>query len=182
MINPLFDIDWLKKNHQMIHYFGLGFIQLKLTPSRRMHFYTPELPSIVGEEEVHNHRYDFISYILDGCLQQQIFRKIKGNNFVCENETCNPNNKKSLCDTVELCNIELLTEQWFRRESKYFIDNRTFHRVRAEVPTITCLDRTDYKKPFAQVIRPKSMKPVCPFSKQVPEEQLWDIIRSMLNG
>lgn len=39
----LLNLAWLKANHRTIHYFGLGFIQLKLDESRRMHFYVPSL-------------------------------------------------------------------------------------------------------------------------------------------
>lgn len=33
------DTDFLRKNHQLIHFFGLGFVQLKLDANLRMHFY-----------------------------------------------------------------------------------------------------------------------------------------------
>lgn len=35
------NIDWLKANSTMIHYFGLGFIQVKLGDLDRVHFYLP---------------------------------------------------------------------------------------------------------------------------------------------
>lgn len=179
-INPLWDVDYLKKNHYMIHYFGLGFIQLKLTQLRRMHFYTPELPAIVGTEDIHNHRYDFKSYILKGCLEQELFQLVPGTQFVREKESCNAEIKSD--DTVEFCDVIKISEQKFVRESNYWIHHNTFHRVKATVPTITVLDRGYYRKQFADVVRYRGEKKVCPFSQKVAEDRLWEIVRGMLNG
>jgi hypothetical protein len=46
----------LKEKCKMIHYFGLGFIQIKIDDTYRLHFYTNKLPKILHEEEVHNYR------------------------------------------------------------------------------------------------------------------------------
>jgi len=55
-----------------------------------------------------------------------------------------------------------------------------FHRVKA-TDCITLLSRSDYKKEFAQIITPINQESICPFSKQIPEEQLWNIIKKMIS-
>ncbi len=72
----------------MIHYFGLGFIQLKINFETRMHFYSPELPQITSNEDVHNHRYDFESCVLKGELEQELFHVINGDTHLREQESC----------------------------------------------------------------------------------------------
>jgi hypothetical protein len=50
-----------------------------------------------------------------------------------------------------------------------------FHRVKAS-NCITLIERTDYKKALAHVVRPFGEVSVCPFSKKVDEKELWEIV------
>ncbi len=172
------DVKWLKANHQMIHYFGLGFIQLKIDQKHRMHFYTGELPAIVSEEDIHNHRYDFTSRVLMGVLEQEFFAITDGDTHVLEKESC----KEGVCADTDgkTCGVTLLTTQITHGpRSSYTVDHRTFHRVRG-TNCITLLERGEYKKELAEVVRPVGGPKVCPFSLKVPESELWDIVEDML--
>lgn len=177
-LRHVLDLDWLKHNCQMIHYFGLGFIQLKIDKEYRMHFYTPELPPIISEEDVHNHRYDFTSVILCGSLTQEIYECVdEKDTHILEEESCQPGIK---CETTQkACGIKLLGKQFFSLSSRYWTHHDTFHRVSTQ-NCITLLRRSEYKKNLAQVIRPKDALPICPFSKKVEESELWEIIERML--
>lgn len=174
----IYDLDWLKKNCLMVHYFGLGFIQLKLSRECRMHFYTPELPPITSEEDIHNHRYDFTSVILKGKLSQKIYACVfDQETHVLEEESCQSGVK---CEGVKRpCGVKLLGEQFFESGSSYWTCHDTFHKVRAE-ECVTFLKRSDYKKDLAQVIRLKGEDSACPFSKKIEENKLWEIIEKML--
>lgn len=173
----MLDVVWLKQNCKLIHYFGLGFIQLKINNAIRFHFYTEELPAIVGDEDVHNHRYDFTSEIIKGSLTQEIYRKTDGDDYVLCEETCQAGVE---CHTKPVsCGIKLASRQVFVAGSEYWIDHDTFHRVYS-TNAITRLTRTDYKKDLAQVIRPKDTTPVCPFSQKISEEELWCIVGKMI--
>jgi hypothetical protein len=171
-------IDWLKENCQMIHYFGLGFIQVKLKDGRRMHFYTEALPPITPEEDIHNHRYDFTSKILSGDFQQELFHIVEGDTHLREQETC----KEGVCADAPAtpCSIALASRHIYHAGCQYFISHETFHRVKSLYQTITLIERSDYKKKLAEVIRPVGSQKVCPFSQKVKEEELWDIIHWML--
>jgi len=52
-LKQFLDIDWLVKNHELIHYFGLGFIQLKLNQSEIVYpkNYQPTCPFSVKREK-----------------------------------------------------------------------------------------------------------------------------------
>jgi len=86
--------DALRRFGVAPHYFGLGFIQIKLTPDLRVHFWHPELTATVAEEELHDHRYDFRSHVVHGSTTHQVFeflRDEKGDHEVvevsCQEET-----------------------------------------------------------------------------------------------
>lgn len=173
------DIDWLKKNHQMIHYFGLGFIQLKIDDRFRMHFYTQELPAIISDEDVHNHRYNFESRILRGEFRQSLYHVVDGNSHVLEQESCQEGYKPET--PGKPCSIIEASAHIYEAGSLYFMHHSTFHRVSA-TSCITLLERYSYEKPLAEVIRPVGAEKVCPFSKKVDESELWDIAERMLQN
>jgi len=172
------DVTWLKNNHQMIHYFGLGFIQLKIDKNTRLHFYNKKLPPIVSKEDIHNHRYDFTSEILLGTLIQEIYEVVPGDTHYLEDESCQVDVKVE--SKPKLCSVQMSSRHIHSPKSSYLISHTTFHRVYCDFECITLLNRTDYKKQLAQVIRPIEGAKVCPFSQKVKEEYLWNIIEEML--
>lgn len=176
------DLNWLKNNHEMIHFFGLGFIQLKINSSFRIHFYSPKLPSIIGDEDFHNHRYDFVSRILKGHFSQEIAEiaeRIDGNTHVMEDESCQKDNK--IKTERKSCSIKTIEKNFFRQGEFYSLKHNQFHRVKNPIDNcITLLCRGKYQKEFAQVIRPIDVIGVCPFSKKIEEKELWEIIEEML--
>jgi hypothetical protein len=170
----------LRETAQKIHYFGLGFIQVKMDETTRYHFYTSKLPAIVSDEEVHNHRYDFRSTILKGELNQWTYQFVVGSgNYVKERESCSQ-------AEIDPCpvdgRLQYVSSQSLTKGSIYHIDHRVFHHVAAYMDTITKVVRSDYQKPFAEVIRPKGVKRVCPFSMTVPDSKLWEIVEEMSYG
>lgn len=172
-------IDDLKKNHTMIHYFGLGFIQVKMDERLRYHFYNEAVPSIMPEEEVHNHRYDFTSQILSGGMSESLYYPVKGHDHYHLSVSCDPNNQAPIDQT--LCGLKLLHTQFYTQGAEYSIDKDTFHRVNAKY-CITRLYREETIKDFAQVIRPITEREVCPFSPEMSESDMWDIVADMCDS
>jgi hypothetical protein len=170
------DASWLKANHKMLHYFGLGFIQLKIDDERRMHFYTPELPPIVPEEDVHNHRYDFSSTIVKGEFHQELFNLMDGDTHIIEQESCQEGQHTA---GGQPCAIMLASRHSYPIGSRYWLSHTMLHRVQAE-NCVTFLERSPYAKPLADVVRPKGAFKVCPFSQKIEVEQLWAIVEKML--
>lgn len=176
------DIDWLKGHHSMIHYFGLGFIQLKLDETERMHFYIPGLEPIVPEEDVHNHRYDFQSTILRGQLTQELWtpRLSTSGTHVIEEVTCEEGMEGTRSPGHFI--LEMDSSHTYREGSSYMISHRQFHKVRpGPEGCVTLLERSGYKKNLAQIVKPTNGESVCPFSRKIPEEELWELVRKALS-
>jgi hypothetical protein len=190
MTRPKLHIDWLQKNCQKIHYFGLGFIQLKLDDHNRLHFYTNKFEKTVQQEEIHNHRYNFVSTILGGEFYQEIWEvkklfattldgllRPKHSHWKTQ-ETCSATDKRSF-PTFPV-NIEKVFSRYYHLNESYYIDHNTFHTVQG-YNAITWVKRSDYKKEFADVIFPVGHKPVCPFSNKVAEDSLWEEVERLSN-
>jgi hypothetical protein len=173
------NIDWLKENHQMVHYFGLGFIQLKLNDCQRIHFYTAELPPITSQEDIHNHRYNFTSEILKGEFTQALYRIVEGDTHILEKESCKADVKVE--EQGKPCGIEFMGNHHYTKGSWYFTTHDVFHRVWANT-SINLLTRSEYKKDLAEVVRPVGQEKICPFGQKVEEKRLWEIIEMMLKA
>lgn len=170
------DIGWLKNNCERLYYFGLGFIQLKINEEFRIHFYTDKLPTIT--DTPHNHRYDFDSLILKGEFKNILYKEEKGNNWVIDNESCNPDIEAPK-ETKEVSLVKM-SETVYSEGESYHMYYKDFHSVFSE-SCITLLKRSEYKQDYAQVSRKKGEKTICPFSMtNIPEEDLWKIIEEML--
>lgn len=169
--------DWLKKNHQLIHYFGLGFIQVKINDTVRVHFYHKDLPSITPEEDIHNHRYDFISTILLGSLHQEIFKITEGDTHVKEFVSCDK--EKEINPSPSPCGIQSLFSGIHTSGSIYQVTTDVFHRVKSDY-CITKIVREKPKMEFAEVVRPNNSVAICPFSKTVELAKLWEIVDNMI--
>jgi hypothetical protein len=177
------DIEELKKNYQMIHFFGLGFVQLKIDNNLRYHFYHPDLSSIVQNEEVHNHRYNFISTILAGSLTNIVFDFNFNPNglYLLEKESCNINDKieSSPFDLISVDLSKRSEKTYIKGESYTFLTNE-YHKVSTDF-AITRLYRGQVTSSFANVIRKKEKSKVCPFSKKLTETECWNIVQECIN-
>lgn len=169
------DLERLKMNHVRLYYFGLGFIQLKIDETWRLHFYSKELPAIT--EDVHNHRYDFQSTILAGSITNHSYQVNEGDSHIMVNESCNPEIEAPALDKP--CSMLLNHSKTMVVGWSYYMQHDEFHRVEAD-DCITLLRRSDYKKEFAQIILPVGKAPVCPFSQKIPKSKLWRIMADML--
>jgi len=170
------DINWLKKNHERLYYFGLGFIQLKINNKYRLHFYTDKLKS--NTESIHNHRYDFKSIILKGELNNKLYNMVEGTTHYRINESCNESKSINI-EQIE-CSIKLMKDITYNQGQSYFMEYNKFHKVYSNY-AITLLERSDYKQEEAQVIYKNDEKINCPFSLKVDSNKLWNIIEEMIN-
>jgi hypothetical protein len=172
------NIDWLLNNHQSIHYFGLGFVQLKLNDSERIHFYVDNLPKTCDIEEIHNHRYNFVSTIIKGEFDQYIFdvEKSDTGKYFLTQETCS---EEKLQFPKVPVSIKLFYQKKYWAGNSYYIDHNTFHRVFSN-NSITYIRRGKYQKQFADVIYKIGSDLVCPFSIKLSKEELFDIVEESI--
>lgn len=181
IIDPKNLYEYLKSNVQKIHFFGLGFIQVKMNDKERYHFYSPELTAFVPPEEIHDHRYGFMSTVLKGSLSQDIYGfevSPRETDYELRYVSCDPEYKAP----TEKCfvNPELLSRVHLNRGSQYTLSEKSFHKVLPiACNTITYLQRENKIKPFARVIS-SAKEEVCPFSKDLPEEELWTWVKRII--
>ena len=175
---PLLNIDHLRSFGVEPAYFGLGFIQLKIKQNSRVHFYHDSLPVLA--EEPHDHRYSFISYILQGNFDQTLYRFDAdiGGDYVLEWEDCQgsaqPRRQPVIGKVAEMFTGE------YQAGDYYTIQSDTLHTVSARDNAITYLVRNDPIKQYAGVVRKIGETKVCPFSQPIPAAQCWEMIEDML--
>jgi len=177
----LMDIDHLRSYDVEPAYFGLGFIQLKIKSNSRVHFYHDDLPVLA--EEPHDHRYNFISYILQGKFEQTIYQfdadKELGK-YLLEYENCQPYDRHTPVPNKLRGNLREVMSCRFQAGDYYNIDSSTLHKVRGRDNAITYLVRQDPIKDLAAVVRHEDDDRVCPFSEPIPVKQCWELIEDML--
>lgn len=174
------DMDKLRAVGIKPAFFGLGFIQLKLSKSRRLHFYHPEANPIVNYlEEPHDHRYHFHSRVLAGELRQDIyvFNAEDNGAWLKTLETCQPE-VEAPAGSDEAGSVQKIAQMRHHAGDEYFCHEQTFHTVTTgpDAWAITDLTRTDYTKPLAHVLRLKTAEKTCPFSQPKSEDWCWGII------
>lgn len=181
MSHPLLTLKGLRATGAVPRFFGLGFIQLKISDEQRVHFYHPSLSANVPDEELHNHRYDFESEVLLGKLINEIWA------FEPDDSGSQVRVKVSCEQGVDVPDTELpvrgTAHPVLRFETgpgmTYQISHDQFHRVKADT-CITLLTRKPVAKKFADVIRGSGADHTCPFGVQMTEKACWDIIAEMI--
>lgn len=179
----MIDVDKIKSEAKSIHFFGLGFIQVKISESKRYHFYDLTLPNTISEEEIHNHRYHFTSLILKGKLKNDIYvLDFSGRGFELSEVDCKPVDGRVLdLSNKKECSVKLIMSNIHKENEFYFMNHKEFHTVSAEHGTVTLLDRGPYKKELAEVVIPKGQGQVCPFTHVYQEEFLWERVKDLVN-
>lgn len=161
------------------HYFGLGFIQMKLDETWRMHVWVPDWPTIPGaEDELHDHRYGFQSHVLAGALEHELFalgmvyRLAFSDAQELVEVTCQPGQ----LDTPVVAG-HVFPEHMgsFRVEAgqSYALGPHAFHRSRPVGPTVTLVKRGPVVKDLARVIRVPGTAFTCPFSLNTDVAVSW---------
>ena len=169
------------------HYFGLGFIQLKLDARRRLHFWVPEWPAIPGaDNEIHDHRYDFTSTVLQGEVEQEVFAEgpVETSPFPGCHELvevlCQPGHGAEPPLVQGYVNPMRRIHHRVAAGQAYWLSGEAFHRARSHGATVTLLERGPVQKDRARVIRPFGTPFVCPFGLAVPEAACWEQIEQMI--
>lgn len=175
------DFEYLKQHSKLIHSFGLGFIQIKLSDTLRVHVYCKEVVITTSPQDLHDHRYNFHSTILKGALTNEIYFLAEGGSFIMRKETCKASSRLASADLKpEFCSIKLLNKVFMAHGSSYFMEKDTIHRVEAS-RCISLVKRDLPSKDLALVISSRSsLDYVCPFFIRVAESELWKIVKKEL--
>jgi len=174
------DLEWLKTHSNLIHFFGLGFVQIKINDLERLHFYHPDFKGFV--EEPHDHRYHFISNVLKGSIKNTIWKIADhGEPAIVKYESCKK--QKIVVPNPYKSYRERIGDFTVNEGSSYFMDENTFHQVsrQEEKSCITYLTRGKPTKDFARILSIPSATEPCPFSQNLPNDELWQIVKECLD-
>ena len=177
----------LKASGATPHYFGLGFIQLKLDRDKRLHFWTPDWPTIPGNDsEIHNHRYDFASTVLKGAIEQVVYDMgrlyaipVDGALEVVE-VSCQPGSEEAP-QLLGYATPMALVSHRVEAGGSYTLRTDDFHIAHSVGDTITQVIRGPILHQNARVLRPLGSGFVCPLSINKSAEECWDKIEQMLD-
>jgi gamma-glutamylcyclotransferase (GGCT)/AIG2-like uncharacterized protein YtfP len=173
-------VEALRKTGAVPHYFGLGFIQMKFNDTLRMHFWHPALSATVGEEELHDHRYDFRSHVLHGKTTHEVFELVEdanGDHGVFE-VSCKPGDAHEPREKGRGF-VRPAGRYTMVKGSVYDFPHAQFHRIDA-TECITLVERREVVKELATVIKPLDAGHVCPFAATIPQEKLWEYIAELV--
>jgi len=151
------------------HWFGLGFIQLKLTENTRIHFWLPWLKG--------NHRYNFVSRVLAGSLHKEIYA-VTPNDFGDHElftTTCAPGKEGEVTSYVPV-SCSKIAEFDIVAPGTYFFGHDQFHTTEGTDFAITYLEREPKVKSDAMVVKLAGAPTTCPFANPLPVDELWEHI------
>jgi hypothetical protein len=175
--------DLAAKYESKPYWFGLGFMQLKLNDSERMHFWLPDLPAI-ERDEVHNHRYDFYSRVLAGMLIHETFQvnyDLNGDFELFETD-CSPEKEGTDPKHLLPCFLQPTGKYTLYAGTSYTFFHDAFHTTRNTRYAVTFLSRSLKTKESALVAKPRGTKSTCPFAdaKSISEKECWERIDAAL--
>jgi hypothetical protein len=191
MKTPPLKFDQVRENAKKYgsdpYWFGLGFIQLKLSDTERMHFWCPEIPS-PEREEIHNHRYDFDSIVIAGELKHDVYHLdatinhtapdaiYLGAEYEIFETNCAPG-KEGTVETVTPCLITNVGKFNLTAGSSYTFPHESFHTTAGTTFAITHLTRV-LPKPleYASVIKKRGQPTTCPFKDKMAVDVCWEHI------
>lgn len=179
----MYDVSALKDLGIRPSYFGLGMVQLNMSPTERLNFYHPDLEVTADPlEEYHDHRYDFGSRILIGELHQTFVYFTLNNNPTHELKYVSCSKDKPAPDSVAQCIIHEYHKTIAVAGSEYRLNADVFHSVHTGgMPCLTQIFRpAKATKEFAKVIAPIGYETTCPFATDLTTDDCWDVIAKVL--
>lgn len=179
MFDRYLDIDFLRASGAEPQFF-LDFIQLKLDDRFRMHFWHQDLPAYGAEEELHDHRYDFVSRVLVGQTthEEWYFTENPDGDMEIIEKSCQPGSEVP-ARQVAVGNVKCGGTYTMARGSQYHFPNDRFHRIRT-ARCVTLLERGEIVKDVARIIKPKGAGDFCPFERKIEPKKLWEVIEDLL--
>jgi hypothetical protein len=143
---------------------GNGFLRVYLSDTEMLHFYSDEIARQAINTDRHDHRWDFESTVLAGCLMQSIFMEEAGTDF--EVYTVHPD-EDILVPTGRFCNLYETMRMPIVAGESYKLDHGAIHRVWNEGPTITHMRRSEPKTDLVRVYVPAGDVPDNEFDNTV---------------
>lgn len=182
----LLDVEALRALGVVPHYFGLGFIQIKLDEHWRLHAWVPDWPVIPGaESELHDHRYPFVSQVLQGALEHRLVIPGPIHEWPAPGDlelvqvSCQPDQTAPPV-RIGYAAPQPLAQFLALAGTRYELHPDVFHVATPVGPTLTLVRREAPQRPFARVLRPTGTASVCPFTLNPGADACWDRLATLL--
>ncbi len=129
-------------------------------------------------EEIHDHRYNFLSTVLMGTLHFELYEFTpmqRDHVFTHElfQTDCAPGHEGNKDPKIYPVTISKRGSYDIVAGSSYWFSSDQFHTTEGTTFAVTYLERETKTKPFANVIKAKGAPITCPFAEQMPEEDCW---------
>jgi hypothetical protein len=144
-----------------------GFIQLKLTNGRRMHFWHPDIPRQKVGSPIHDHVFDMRSSIMLGSLfhrEVKILPNVDGYYEIWQAKPIR-DTETVLVGTGQRVKANHCTEQELGPGESYEFPAFTFHLTRDPVPAVSMISKLQNYPGKPRVLVPAGEKPDNDFTR-----------------
>lgn len=169
------NIDDLRQCGEL-NFFGLGFLQLKVSETERYHFWHTMTQTDEYVDEWHDHRYDFNSQVIVGSITNEIAYYVDDPDGTdIRLQVCCAGNPPIFGSR---CNLIHLGEFHTTEGHGYTLRNDTLHKARSQF-AMTRLVRGPIVKDRANVVAPEHKSPN-PFQAYMSKSQMWEIVEDIV--
>lgn len=163
---------------------GNGFVQLDLTPQRRLHIWgDPRVPRQIVPSTIHDHTFSFSSTIYCGQLVHRAMRLHQDHigAYAMYHAVCNHGEDTRLVADGNRYNPVITSERLLRVGDQYQFEARKFHETVAPWLCVTVIDKDGptlaQGGPNPNVLVPVGLEPDNTFDRyQTRAELLWQVI------
>jgi len=163
---------YLKDNATRIHYWGLGFIQVRVGENVNYHFYSESIAPNFDTENPHNHAREFRSEILAGCLEEKRYHLTEGGSYEMRDNLCTTDDG---IVPEKLYGVGCVEHNFYEKGDKYVCDKDTFHTVSAT----DCITKITKYGDRGEVFSLKLNEAPKGVITRYSEDILWKIVKEM---
>ena len=169
---------------------GNGFVQLDLTPQRRLHVWgDPRIPRQVIPSTIHDHTFSFSSVVYRGQIVHREMRLHQDHigAYAMYHAVCNHGEDTRLVADGNRYNPVIIRERLLRAGDQYQFEARRFHETIAPWLCVTVIDKDGptlaQGGPNPNVLVPVGLEPDNTFDRyQAQADLLWQVIDEALSA
>ena len=152
---------------------GNGILRIRLQDDLYLHIYDPRIPRQKVRTDIHDHRFGFISKILQGELTQIKYNVTLGPTGDVRYRLAEVDGQveNGLMLTNKYEELIVIEKQTFRAGEEYILHPQEIHQVFSPGLTITLLKKTEYSGIEPRIFIPEGQTPDNDFDNS--EKNLW---------
>ncbi len=152
---------------------GNGILRIRLQDDLYLHIYDPRIPRQKVRTDIHDHRFGFISKVLQGELTQIKYRTTLGPQGGVKYRLAEVNGQveNGLRLTLTLEELIVIQNKTYKAGEEYSLHPQEIHQVFSPGFTITLLKKTEYSGIEPRIFIPEGQVPDNDFDNS--EKELW---------